>query len=225
MNKWLQHTSKLLQAPDLDRPQGGSGKASASESAEEQELVRRSQSGDLEAFDLLVTQHRGRVYGMVINMVKNEADAWDLSQEVFLKAWKALPRFEARSQFSTWLYRITHNTVYDWMRKKKVSFSGEFNDELLSQDTIAAGTVSKPQKHDRPDQALARSELRLKIQKAINSLSPEHCEVIQLREIQGLEYKEIADILECSTGTVMSRLFYARKKLQTLLEDEKPTRH
>ena len=82
-----------------------------------------SQEGDYSAFDALVTKHRGRVYAMIQNMVKNEADSWDLAQEVFVKVWKALPKFEARARFSTWMYRITHNVVYDWMRKRKIETS------------------------------------------------------------------------------------------------------
>ena len=72
------------------------------------------------AYDALVTRHRGRIFAMIRNMIHQEADAWDLSQEVFIKAWNALPRFEAKARFSTWIYRIAHNVVYDWTRKRKI---------------------------------------------------------------------------------------------------------
>lgn len=184
------------------------------------ELVKRCQQGDYKAFDELVTRHRGRIYAMIQNMVKNEADAWDLSQEAFLKVWKALPKFEARAQFSTWLYRIAHNVVYDWFRKRKIDTAGELDDQLLDSERIAAGADVAPAADFRPDEAMQKSELRQKIDIALQKISPDHREVILLREIQGLEYKEIAETLECSIGTVMSRLFYARKKLQELLTHE-----
>jgi RNA polymerase sigma-70 factor (ECF subfamily) len=185
------------------------------------DLVRRSQDGDYRAFDDLVTKHRGRVYAMIQNMVKNEADAWDLSQEVFVKVWKALPKYEARARFSTWMYRITHNVVYDWMRKRKIESAGELDDNILTRERIATGARATPARNARPDEALVNEELRKRIENALEQISPEHREVILLREVQGLEYKEIADAMDCSIGTVMSRLFYARKKLQTLLTNER----
>ncbi|MGC6425381.1 MAG: RNA polymerase sigma factor [Akkermansiaceae bacterium] len=184
------------------------------------ELVRACQSGDPSAFEALVTRHRGKVYAMVQNMIKNDADAWDLSQEVFIKVWKALPRFEARAKFSTWLYRITHNVVYDWLRKRKVESAGELDDSLLSESDVAAGSATTPNQALRPDEAVKNSELGARIKAALDTLSPEHRETILLREVQGFDYKEIAKAMDCSLGTVMSRLFYARKKLQALLSHE-----
>jgi len=153
-------------------------------------------------------------------MIKNEADAWDLSQEVFIKVWKALPKFEARAQFSTWLYRITHNVVYDWLRKRKIDSAGELDDNLLDRSNVAAGATTTPHGDARPDDALRNRELGARINSAMATLSPEHRETILLREVQGYDYKEIAESMDCSLGTVMSRLYYARKKLQKLLADE-----
>ena len=184
------------------------------------DLVARSQGGDSRAFEDLVTRHRGRVYAMIQNMVKNDADAWDLSQEVFLKVWKALPKFEARAKFSTWLYRIVHNVVYDWMRKRKLKSAGEFDDTLMKESQIAVGARTTPTQEAQPDDALRNDELRVRIEEAMAKLSPEQQEVVLLREVQGMDYKEIADVMDISIGTVMSRLFYARKKLQGLLSDE-----
>ena len=134
-----------------------------------------------------------------------------------MKVWKALPRFESRARFSTWMYRITHNVVYDWMRKRKMDVAGDLDDNLLDREAIAAGAHATPARVSRPDEALSQGEVRANIENALEKLSPEHREAILLREVQGLEYKEIADVMDCSLGTVMSRLFYARKKLQTLL--------
>ncbi len=186
-------------------------------------LVLRCQAGDSRAFEPLVNRYRGKIYAMIVNMTGNDADAWDLAQEVFLKAWRALPRFEARSSFYTWIYRITHNVTYDWLRKKKISPGMEFDDTMATPD-IAAGALTVPHSDERPDDRLANRELGQTIQDALKQLSPEHRSIILLKEIDGLSYQEIADTLEITLGTVMSRLFYARKKLQTLLQDYAPGR-
>jgi RNA polymerase sigma-70 factor (ECF subfamily) len=216
MNFFTRASSKEVMAKDSGDSVGGAGDDAEIDLA----LVAKSQKGDYRAFDDLVLRHRGRVYAMIQNMVKNEADAWDLSQEVFLKVWKALPRFEARAKFSTWLYRIVHNVVYDWMRKRKLESAGEFDDTLMKESRIAAGARTIPQQNASPDEALHNDELRVKIEDAMAKLSSDHQEIVLLREVQGMDYKEIAEILDISMGTVMSRLFYARKKLQTLLSDE-----
>ena len=220
MNFLRQIASNLLKGPvpaGDAADGGGGGAAPADTEPSDADLVRESQAGDYSAFDALVTRHRGRVYAMIQNMVKNEADAWDLAQEVFVKVWKALPKFEARARFSTWLYRITHNVVYDWMRKRKLETAGELDDNLLNRERIATGATTTPSRNPRPDEALERGELRGRIAGALGKLSEGHREAILLREVQGLEYKEIAEVMDCSIGTVMSRLFYARKKLQALL--------
>ena len=213
--RWL--TSKQLMAPAGTSPDAGAGDDEISD----HQLIEACQKRDAKAFETLVIRHRGKVYAMVQNMIKNEADAWDLSQEVFLKVWKALPKFEARAKFSTWLYRITHNVVYDWLRKRKIESAGELDDGILNESNIAAGARTTPTKIARPDDALANSELGKRINIALATLNTEHRETILLREVQGLDYKEIAKVMGCSLGTVMSRLYYARKKLKTLLCDEK----
>ena len=186
-------------------------------------LVMRCQSGDQRAFEPLVTRYRGKIYAMIVNMIGNDADAWDLAQEVFLKAWRALPKFEARSSFYTWIYRITHNVTYDWLRKKKIQPGMEFDDTLATPD-IAAGALTIPHADASPDTNVANRELGAAIQDALKQLSPDHRSVILLKEVDGLSYQEIADTLSITLGTVMSRLFYARKKLQTLLQDLSPGR-
>ena len=181
------------------------------------ELVLRCQAGRHDAYESLVVRYRGRIYAIIVNMTGNDADAWDLSQDVFLKAWKALPRFEARSQFYTWLYRIAHNVTYDWLRKRKIGPGTEFDDALGQ--TPAAGAVTVPQGIVAPDAKLGNKEVGARIAEALKELSPEHRAVMLLKEVDGLSYQEIADTVGCTLGTVMSRLFYARKRLQTLLRD------
>lgn len=186
----------------------------------DEDLVLRAQAGETLAFDELVTRHRGRIYAMIRQMIKNDADAWDLAQESFIKAWKALPRFKVKARFSTWLYRIAHNTVYDWLRRRRPEAGGELNDEIMSEERIDPGSTTTPMVGRRPDEALETTELRGKIEEALAKLSPGHRQVVVLKDVQGLAYKEIAEVMDCSMGTVMSRLHYARQKLQTLLKDE-----
>ena len=185
----------------------------------ESDLVKRSQAGDTEAFDELVTRYRTRVFGMIYNMVYSEQDAWDLAQDSFLKAWKSIGRFRGQSSFYTWIYRIVMNVTIDWLRKKQVKGGGaEFDDTIqLTQVEPASKTVPKPEA--LPHQAMEREEIRACIEKAISQLSPEQRAVILMKEIDDMQYHEIAEALGCSIGTVMSRLFYARKKLQNLLRD------
>jgi RNA polymerase sigma-70 factor (ECF subfamily) len=197
---------------------------SLSDPDEDFRLVALAQKGDTSAYDALVTRHRGRIFAMIRNMIHQEADAWDLSQEVFIKAWNALPRFEAKARFSTWLYRIAHNTVYDWVRKRKIDSAGELNDEIFERERIDSASFTTPSGGESPDATMAHGELRVKIEIALAKLSPEHREVVILKDVQGLSYKEIAEAMSSTLGTVMSRLFYARQKLQTLLKDEYESR-
>ena len=187
-------------------------------------LVALAQKGDLKSYDVLVTRHRGRIFAMIRNMIHQEADAWDLSQEVFIKAWHALPKFEAKAKFSTWIYRIAHNAVYDWTRKRKIESAGELNDEIFERERIDSASFTTPYGGFSPDDSLAHGELRAKIQTALGKLSAEHREVVILKDVQGLSYKEIAEAMSSTLGTVMSRLFYARQKLQALLKDEYESR-
>ena len=197
-----------------------SAAAAATDPAEplDVDLVKRSQAGDTRAFDVLVTRYRGRIYAMTYNLIQNETEAWDLAQEAFIKAWRALPNFKLDAAFYTWLYRIAHNVTYDWLRKKKIEGDGEFDDER-TEHRAAPGSRTAPQGFDAPDRAMKRDELGQRIQNAIARLSPDHRQAIVLREIEGHSYEEIAQMMQCSLGTVMSRLFYARKKLQDMLQD------
>ena len=198
--------------------------SSLSEPDDDFRLVALAQKGDMSAYDALVTRHRGRIFAMIRNMIHQEADAWDLSQEVFIKAWHALPRFEAKARFSTWLYRIAHNAVYDWTRKRKIESAGELNDEIFERERIDSASFTTPSGGESPDQSMSHGELRRKIEVALGKLSPEHREVVILKDVQGLSYKEIAEAMSSTLGTVMSRLFYARQKLQALLKDEYESR-
>jgi RNA polymerase sigma-70 factor (ECF subfamily) len=151
-------------------------------------------------------------------MIHSEQDAWDLAQDGFLKAWKSIARFRGQSSFYTWLYRIMMNVTIDWLRKKHIESESEF-DETLGLKNVEPGAVTTPKSEILPHKKLEHAEIRQRINAAIEKLSPEHRAVILMREMDGLEYQEIADAMDCSIGTVMSRLFYARRKLQTMLKD------
>jgi RNA polymerase sigma-70 factor (ECF subfamily) len=186
--------------------------------AADSELVARCQSGDTEAFNELVTKYRTKVFSMIYNMVRNEQDAWDLAQDGFLKAWKSIGNFRGQSSFYTWLYRIMTNVTIDWLRKKQIQSGTEFDDTIALRN-IEPGSVTTPRADPLPHKKMEHAEIRRRIDEAIAKLSPEHRAVITMKEMDDLHYQEIADALGCSIGTVMSRLFYARKKLQSLLRD------
>jgi len=173
-------------------------------------LVAQCQQGDCEAFDRLVTKYRNQVYATIYNLARNQDEAWDLAQETFLKAWKSIARFRGEAKFSTWLHRIATNVTIDWVRRQRVVSDGvEFDDALAH---VAAEAAP-------PQQRLEAGEMQGRIDAALQQLTAEHRAVILLREVDGASYEEIAEALGCTLGTVMSRLFYARKKLQTLLRD------
>jgi len=167
-------------------------------------MIHRSQAGDTEAFGELVTKYRDKIFTMLYGMVRNENDAWDLAQEGFLKAWRSIHQFQGRSSFYTWLYSLTVNLAIDSFRRKERRVEVELDDAI-------------PSSLPGPRANYQRNEIRQHINAALAQLSPEHRAVIVLKEIEDLQYQEIAEILNLSIGTVMSRLFYGRKKLQSIL--------
>lgn len=176
-------------------------------------LVAKAIAADAEAFGQLYERHRERVYRVAYHYVHNKADALDLCQEVFVRAFQALPRFEGRSKFSTWLTRIASNTCIDHCRASKVRRAGELDEQWVVSDERNPGSGDVPE----PSRGLEREELRVALDAAVEQLSPEHRTVFVLHAVEGMAYKDIAETLECPIGTVMSRLHYARKRLQGLL--------
>jgi RNA polymerase sigma-70 factor (ECF subfamily) len=169
------------------------------------ELTRRSQAGDTEAFGELVTKYRAKIFAMVYNIVGNENEAWDIAQEGFVKAWRSIHRFQGRSSFHTWLYSITLNLAIDSLRRKGRRQEIELNEAI-------------PSYLPGPRIECERAETRERVNTALAQLSPEHRAVVVLKDIEDMQYREIAEALHLSIGTVMSRLFYGRKKLQTILK-------
>jgi RNA polymerase sigma-70 factor (ECF subfamily) len=191
--------------------------AMAASLAEDARLILRCREGDSAAFNELVIKYRNKVYATIYNLVRNEQDAWDISQEAFLKAWRNLERFRGQSSFFTWLFRIATNVAIDWLRRKQIESGVEFDETLGIQ--IEPASTTTPKAEPLPSRQLDAAEIRARIDAAIAQLSVEHRAVILLREVEGLQYEEIAEATGASVGTVMSRIFYARKKLQTLLRD------
>ncbi len=181
------------------------------------ELVERGRSGDRRALQILVERYQRRVLGVVVGMVRNPEDAREIVQEAFVRAFRGLERFKGDSSFYTWLYRIAVNLAIDAQRKDGKRTHVEFDESQPPADApLAMGGRTKGAD---PYEAVRNRELGEKIFRAIDGLTPDHRAVILLREIEGLTYEEISQTLGCSMGTVMSRLHYARKKLQDKLQE------
>src|SRR5438045_5303153 len=183
-------------------------------SAEDQKLVRAAQKGDMTAFEELVVRHRDKIYARALSMMRNEQEAIDLSQEAWVKGWQRLKQFQGESSFGTWMTRIVINLCLDQLRKHKRQRTESI--EAMSEES---GGVERhmPVVTVNPTAGLERGELRQRIDKALGQLSYEHRTVLVLHEFEEMEYKEIAKSMECSIGTVMSRLFYARRKMAVRL--------
>ena len=186
--------------------------------ADDRVLVERSKHGDEAAFKELVLRYQRKVYMIVYSMLNNHHEAMEKSQEVFLRVHKHLPSFEGTSSFYTWIYRITVNLCIDHYRKKKVRLY-EYDDKFRHGPALQEEVfpVVSSASRETPTGRLLREELASKIREAMDKLSPKHRQVLVLRELEGLSYQEIADIVGISIGTVMSRLFHARKNMQAKL--------
>lgn len=185
---------------------------------DDEALVRAAQRGDMAAFEELVARHRDKIYARALALMRNEEEAIDLSQEAWVKAWQRLKQFQHESSFSTWLTRIVINLCLDRLRRHKRERTESI--EALEQES---GGVERlmPVVTVNPTAGLERAELRARIERALNQLSVPHRTVIVLHEFEGMEYKRIAQVMGCSIGTVMSRLFYARRRLAALLAELK----
>ena len=178
------------------------------------ELVRSAQKGDLRAFEELVARHRDKIYARAFSMMRGEDEALELSQDAWVKGWQRLGQFQGDSSFATWMTRIVINLCLDQLRKLKRQRT-----ESLDAMNEEAGGMDRqmPVVAANPTEGLERKELRRRIDAALNKLSNEHRTVLVLHEFEELEYKEIAKRMGCSIGTVMSRLFYSRRRMAALL--------
>ena len=181
----------------------------------EQELVAKAKVGDSDAFAVLVEQNQNRIYSLALRMVDNPEDAADLAQEAFLSAWRGLEKFQGEAAFSTWLYRLTSNACIDFLRREKRKKAA--GSVLSLDDTEEGATLDLPDYDADPHRQLEQEEVRSAIADGLAQLSPEHRKILTLREVSGLSYTEIADVLGVEEGTVKSRIARARLALRKKL--------
>ena len=183
-------------------------------SLDESILVDHAKSGDTQSFEELVSRYRDRVYARAFSIMRNEDLAIDLSQNAWIKAWQRLEQFHGDASFVTWLNRIITNLCLDELRRQKRLKTDSI--EEIQEDTGPVENRMEIQDFD-PIAKLNQQELRERIDNAMDKLSVNHRTVLLLYEYEQLEYKQIADQMDTTIGTVMSRLFYARKKMASLL--------
>ena len=182
--------------------------------ASDDELVRASQRGRADCYEELVFRHRDKIYARAFSMLRNEEEALDMSQEAWVKGWQRLKQFKRDASFTTWMTRVTINLCLDFLRKRKRQAA----DSLERIEEEGGGIERRmPVETFNPTERMEREELREEIDSGMEKLSYEHRTVLLLHEFEGMEYKEIAKAMHCSIGTVMSRLFYARRRLGSLL--------
>jgi len=183
---------------------------------EDADLVGRVQSGDQVAFRALFDRYHRRAFAVAFGVVKNQSDALDIMQEAFIKVHKHIGSFHGASSFYTWLYRIVMNLAIDHVRRaRKLT---EFDDSVRKSDAAADGALLPHFADENPAKNVGRQELSSHIQAALDELPEYHRAVILLREVEGLSYEEMAKILRVPKGTIMSRLFHARRKMQQRLQ-------
>jgi len=180
------------------------------------QIVQKVQAGDVAAFDRLIVKYRERVYGVIYNMAANREDAADLAQDSFIKAFQSINRFQGQSSFFTWLYRIAVNSTLTHLRKARLrSF---FSFEKIHEEDKSAEIINQLTDKKGADRELFVKELQEKLNEAMLKLSIKHRTVVTLFEIDGLSHEEIAEVMDCSVGTVRSRLHYAKQLLQAELQ-------
>lgn len=184
-------------------------------------LVKRVRNGDQRAFKLLVERYQRKVYAVALGMLKDKEEAMDVSQEAFVKVYKYLDHFKGDSSFYTWLYRITVNICIDLIRKR-AGAGGEAVefDETMPMDVSQANIGALGSRlGTNPQKSALRRELAEKIQEALAAVPEKHRAILLLREIEGMSYEDLSRTLDIPKGTVMSRLFHARAKVQKILSE------
>jgi len=180
----------------------------------DQLLVARVQQGEKAAFDKLVLKYQSRIINLVSRFVRNQSDAQDVTQEAFLKAYRALPNFRGDSAFYTWLYRIAVNTAKNYLAIQSRR-SGETEQDYSEIEQIEGNSVLKDQA--TPEHILLTDEIEATVISAIEKLPEDLRTAITLRELEGLSYEEIATVMDCPIGTVRSRIFRAREAIDSQL--------
>jgi len=195
------------------------GVATGGDRAADSRAVAAVLKGDAGAYREIVERYQERVYVVLYGMVRNREDARELTQETFVRAYQNLNRFRDQSSLYTWLYRIAMNLGVDHIRRQKKRAAEAFEEGVATKETGSA--MSDGAHLDGPGRTLERKQLHAKLLDALDGLPEDQRQIVVLREVDGLSYKEIAEVLEIPEGTVMSRLFYARRKLQAALAGER----
>ncbi len=185
---------------------------------EEAKIIRAVVDGNTNAFEDLVLEYQKQVYHITLKMTGNEEDAFDLSQETFLKAFRALPTFRGEAGFGSWLYRMAANLCIDFLRKKKRQGGGQ----LISLDEEEEDRRPRelPDLRYEPQGALEKKEMRRKVQEGLQRLPHEQRLILVMRDVEGFSYQEISDALKIELGTVKSRIYRARAHLARLLMED-----
>ena len=180
------------------------------------EVVKKVQAGDVAAFDKLILKYRERVYSIIYNLCANREDAADLTQCTFIKSFQSINRFQGQASFFTWLYRIAVNATLTHLRKNKLRTFFSF--ERITEEDKSSEIIEALTDRTGADRETFVKELQEKLNEALQKLSINHRMVVTLFEIDGLSHNEIAEIMNCSVGTVRSRLHYAKQLLQAELQ-------
>lgn len=190
----------------------------AKDAEEDRALIGRAQSGDMVAFRALVERHQRRAFAVAVSLVRDENDAHELVQEAFVRVYRSLATFQGGASFFTWLYRIITNLSIDLMRKpgRQTTDLDEGRFDLEDSAEVESPFVSRIEGAD-PAELIRRREIGDKLEAALGALPSYHRAVIVMREVEGLSYEEMAQAMGVSKGTIMSRLFHARQKLQRAL--------
>lgn len=190
--------------------------------ADDHTLVEAAKGGDRRAFQLLFERYERKVYAVAHGFLRNPEDALDVVQDAFIKVYRYLPNFEGQSSFYTWLYRIAANLCIDHLRRNTRKKDVEFDDRIRhdGDPESSAGVDALPASLlGSPGEAVENKEILAAVEDSLKYLSDKHRAVIVMRELQGLSYADMAKAMGCSKGTIMSRLFHARRNMQKLLRE------
>lgn len=204
----ISETTKALVGTSLERQQ---------EACEDALFIERVQAGEVAIFDKLINKYRERLYSVIYNLTSNREDAADLTQEAFIKAFRSINKFKGKSSFFTWVYRIAVNTTISHLKKNR--FRRFFSFDTIQEEGASSEVLDLLSSKVTSEKTVFLKELQEKLNEALQTLSIPHRTVIILHEIEGLSHQEIARIVDCSEGTVRSRLHYAKQQLQVLLKD------